>query len=282
LRLANWATVRRVAAEDDAAHVEIRSARVAFGRREVFRDLSCVFPRAQVSVLMGGSGCGKSTLLRAIGGLQRLDSGAVLVAGNDIAASSRALQLARRRLGMLFQNGALLDSMTIFENVALPLREHGHVEESEVADTVHTRLAEVGLTGIDDLLPGELSGGMLRRAALARAIATNPRILLCDEPFSGLDPPNVDRIESLLLQLNRERGLTLVVTSHHVASSLRLADQIVLLQDGAAVCGSPADLAGSGDPRIVEFLGADGAALAERLSAERSSAPPSTPPGVDA
>lgn len=228
---------------------------------------------------MGGSGCGKSTLLRAICGLQRLDSGAVLVAGNDITASSRALQLARRRLGMLFQNGALLDSMTIFENVALPLREHGHVEEGEVADTVHTRLAEVGLTGIDDLLPGELSGGMLRRAALARAIATNPKILLCDEPFSGLDPPNVDRIESLLLQLNRERGLTLVVTSHHVASSLRLADQIVLLQDGAAVCGSPADLASSGDPRIVEFLGADGAALAERLSAERSSAPPSTPPG---
>ena len=277
----NWATVLRVAAEDDAAHVEIRSARIAFGRREVFRDLSCAFPRERISVLMGGSGCGKSTLLRVICGLQRLDSGAVLVAGNDIAASPRALQLARRRLAMLFQNGALLDSMTIFENIALPLREHGHVDESEIAETVHTRLAEVGLEGIDDLLPGELSGGMLRRAALARAIATNPKILLCDEPFSGLDPPNVDRIESLLLQLNRERGLTLLVTSHHVASSLRLADQLVLLQNGAAVCGSPADLAGSGDPRIAEFLGPDGVALVERLVAPASPAPPPAPPGVD-
>ena len=113
------------------------------------------------------------------------------MAGNDIAVSRRALQLARRRLGMLFQNGALLDSMTIFDNIALPLRGHSGLSEPEIADTVHTRLEEVGLSGIDDLLPGELSGGMLRRAALARAIATNPRVLLCDEPFSGLDPPNV-------------------------------------------------------------------------------------------
>jgi phospholipid/cholesterol/gamma-HCH transport system ATP-binding protein len=256
-----------VTPEDDAAHVDIRSVRVSFGRREVFRDLSCAFPRAHISVLMGGSGCGKSTLLRTICGLQPVDAGSVSVAGNDIAASRRALRLARRRLGMLFQNGALLDSMTIFENVALPLREHSHLPESDIADTVHTRLSEVGLSDIDDLLPGELSGGMLRRAALARAIATNPKVLLCDEPFSGLDPPNVERIEALLLQLNRERGLTLIVTSHHVASSLRLADQLVLLQDGRAISGSPADLATSADTRISAFLGADGAALAARLSA---------------
>jgi phospholipid/cholesterol/gamma-HCH transport system ATP-binding protein len=215
---------------------------------------------------MGGSGCGKSTLLRVICGLQPVTGGTVLVAGNDIAVSRRALSLARRRLGMLFQNGALLDSMTIFENVALPLREHSHLAEDEIVDTVHTRLSEVGLSGIDDLLPGELSGGMLRRAALARAIATNPKVLLCDEPFAGLDPPNVDRIEALLLQLNRERGLTLIVTSHHVASSLRLADQLVLLQEGRAISGSPTELARSGDSRIATFLGADGAALAERMA----------------
>ena len=231
----------------------------------MFRDLSCAFPRARISILMGGSGCGKSTLLRVICGLQHVDSGTVLVAGNDIAANRRALELARRRLAMLFQNGALLDSMTIFENVALPLREHLHLSEGEIATRVHTHLAEVGLADIDDLLPGELSGGMLRRAALARAIATNPKVLLCDEPFSGLDPPNVDRIESLLVQLKRERGLTLIVTSHHVASSLRIGDELILLQGGRAIAGSPADLARSADPRISEFLGADGAELAERL-----------------
>ncbi len=216
---------------------------------------------------MGESGSGKSTLLRAICGLQPVDAGTVLVAGNDIHANSRALRLARRRLGMLFQNGALLDSMTIFENIALPLREHGYLSEAQIAAMVHTRLEEVGLSDVDELLPGELSGGMLRRVALARAIAPNPKVLLCDEPFSGLDPPNVDRIEALLVQLNRERGLTLIVTSHHVASSLRLGDQIVLLQDGSAISGSPAELARSADRRISAFLGADGAALAERLAA---------------
>jgi phospholipid/cholesterol/gamma-HCH transport system ATP-binding protein len=230
----------------------------------VFGSLSCSFSRARISILMGGSGCGKSTLLRMICGLQVVDSGTVLVAGNDIAANPRALKLARRRLGMLFQNGALLDSMTVFDNVALPLREHTHLPESEIADVVRKGLAEVGLSGVDDLTPGELSGGMLRRAALARAIATNPKILLCDEPFSGLDPPNVNRIESLLLQLNRERGLTLIVTSHHVASALRMADQIMRLQGGDAITGSPTDLATSADPRISDFLGPDGAALAER------------------
>jgi phospholipid/cholesterol/gamma-HCH transport system ATP-binding protein len=256
-----------VAVGENAAHVEIRSVRIAFGRREVFHDLSCAFPRERISILMGGSGCGKSTLLRTIGGLQKVDSGHVFVAGNDIAAGPRSLKLARRRLGMLFQNGALLDSMSIFDNVALPLREHGHLSQAEIEDTVQTRLAEVGLVGIEDLLPGELSGGMLRRAALARAIATNPKILLCDEPFSGLDPPNVDRIEALLVQLNRERGLTLIVTSHHVASSLRMADQLVLLQDGSAISGSPTELIKSDDLRTSTFLGPDGAALAERLLA---------------
>ncbi|MFT5443260.1 MAG: phospholipid/cholesterol/gamma-HCH transport system ATP-binding protein, partial [Myxococcota bacterium] len=170
------------------------------------------------------------------------------------------LAQVRKRLGMLFQNGALLDSMTIFDNVALPLREHSDLSETEIAAAVRDRLDAVGLDDVEQLLPGELSGGMLRRAALARAIIENPEILLCDEPFSGLDPPNVERIEALLTRLNRERGLTVVVTSHHMASSLRMGHRLVLLKDGAAVSGTPRELAQSEDSNIRDFLGADGVA----------------------
>jgi phospholipid/cholesterol/gamma-HCH transport system ATP-binding protein len=136
---------------------------------------------------------------------------------------------------------------------------------------VHGRLEAVGLSDVDDLLPGELSGGMLRRAAFARAIVMAPEILLCDEPFSGLDPPNVSRIEALLVHLKRDLGLTIVVTSHHMASSLRMAERLVLLQDGRAVIGTPAELAASSDSAIAEFIGEDGAAfLARRHEAEAS------------
>ena len=234
----------------------------------VFRDLSCAFTRARITVLMGGSGTGKSTVLRMIGGLQRPDAGSIRVAGEEVVGLRESeLQRVRRRLGMLFQDGALLDSMTVVENVGLPLREHRDLTEPEILHAVHERLAAVGLEGVDDLLPGELSGGMLRRVALARAIIMDPEIVLCDEPFSGLDPPNVDRIEALFGELCRARGLTLIVTSHHMASSLRMSDKIVLLRDGGAVSGTPASLATSGDAEIREFLGADGATLARQLAA---------------
>lgn len=250
-----------------AAHVELESVRLTLGERPIFEDLSCRFSRARITVLMGGSGTGKSTVLRMIGGLLRPDSGRVLVAGEDVAALPDAeVQRVRRRLGMLFQDGALLDSMTVLENVGLPLREHTKLGAAEIRDAVHERLAAVGLEGVDHLLPGELSGGMLRRVALARAIIMDPEIILCDEPFSGLDPPNVERIEDLFGELCRSRGLTLIVTSHHMASSLRMSDQIVLLRHGRAVTGSPDSLATSGDPEIRDFLGADGAALAHQLA----------------
>lgn len=247
-------------------HVEVCEVRLRFGPREVFRDLNCEFARGGISIVMGGSGSGKSTLLRIIGGLQRPETGQVVVAGQPVVGQGEAgLYRARKHLGMLFQNGALLDSMTIFDNVALPLREHTTLGPAAIREAVERHLAAVGLEGIETLLPGELSGGMLRRAALARAIVTDPEIVLCDEPFSGLDPPNVSRIEALLLHLNRERGLTLIVSSHHIASSLRLADQLVLLKDGVALSGTPDHLAGSDDPRIADFLGADGAAYARAL-----------------
>jgi len=244
-------------ADSEPAHVEVRGVSLAFGRRRVFDELNCSFARGRISVLMGGSGTGKSTLLRMVGGLQTPDSGSIRVAGQEVEGLAEAGQKGAR-LGMLFQNGALLDSMSVFDNVALPLREHTKLVPGEIADRVHDRLAAVGLADIDDLLPGELSGGMLRRAALARAIVMEPEILLCDEPFSGLDPPNVSRIEALLTHLNRDHGLTLVVTSHHMATSLRLAHRIFLLRGNACVEGAPAELASSRDSAIREFLGKDG------------------------
>jgi len=224
---------------------------------------------------MGGSGTGKSTILRMIGGLQRPDRGSIRVAGQEITGLGEIdLSRMRQRLGMLFQNGALLDSMTVFENVALPLVEHAGLSSAQIADRVHERLEAVGLTDVDDLLPGELSGGMLRRAAFARAIVMEPEILLCDEPFSGLDPPNVSRIEALLVHLKRDLGLTIIVTSHHMASSLRMAERLLLLQQqGGAVIGTPAELAASRDSAIADFIGEDGAAFLARQRAAADGRP---------
>jgi phospholipid/cholesterol/gamma-HCH transport system ATP-binding protein len=253
----------------EGAHVELRGVELAFGSRRVFNGLSCGFPSGQISVIMGSSGCGKSTILRLIGGLIQPDAGEVCVGPDAVHALGEiGLAQMRRRLGMLFQNGALLDSMSIFENVALPLREHARMSAQEIEHEVHRGLSAVGLEDVDDLLPGELSGGMLRRAAFARAIVMEPEILLCDEPFSGLDPPNVTRIENLLVDLNKRLGLTILVTSHHMASSLRMGDRIVLLREGGAVAGKPAELAGSEDSEIRSFIGEDGQAfLAQRRQA---------------
>jgi phospholipid/cholesterol/gamma-HCH transport system ATP-binding protein len=257
--------------------VALRDIGLAFGRRVVFDGLSCAFSRGHISVVMGGSGSGKSTILRMIGGLLRPDRGRITVAGEEITGLGELdLGRMRQRLGMLFQNGALLDSMTVFENVALPLREHTDLSEAAIRDRVHGRLEAVGLADVDELLPGELSGGMLRRAAFARAIVMEPEILLCDEPFSGLDPPNVSRIESLLVHLNRDLGLTVIVTSHHMATSLRMAEQLVLLQEGRAMIGTPAELAASRDSAIVDFIGEDGAAYLARLH-ETGDAPGAEP-----
>lgn len=224
----------------------------------IFDGLSCGFLRGRISVVLGGSGSGKSTLLRMIGGLQQTDSGSVRVADQDITGlSEKALFKVRDRIGMLFQGGALLDSMTVFDNVALPLWEHSGLSERDIATEVTRRLQSVGLTGVENLYPRELSGGMSRRAALARAIVTDPEIVLVDEPFSGLDPINVRRIEALLTELNRRLSITLVVTSHHLASSLRMADRLVFLVDGHAISGSPEDLLASDDRRVVLFLEAE-------------------------
>ncbi len=229
---------------------------LTLGDRQVFRGLSCGFPRGRISVVLGGSGGGKSTMLRLIGGLLRPDQGSVRVGDRDVARlSGRELFHERRRIGMLFQGGALLDSMTLFDNVALPLREHSKLPEREVAAEVSRRLEAVGLPGTEALYPRQLSGGMLRRAALARAIVMDPEIVLCDEPFSGLDPVNVRRIESLLGDLNQRLSITMIVTSHHIGSTLRMADRIVYLEDGIAISGPPGQI--GSHPRVAEFLAAE-------------------------
>lgn len=256
---------------NEQPHVELRAVALAFGRRVVFEDLDCSFARGAITVVMGGSGAGKSTILRMIGGLQRPDRGSIRVAGEEIVGLGEiGLGRMRRRLGMQFQKGALLDSMSVFENVALPLIEHSELTPAGIRERVRERLESVGLEDVEDLLPGELSGGMLRRVAFARAIVMEPEILLCDEPFSGLDPPNVSRIEDLIVHLNRDLGLSVIVTSHHMATSLRMADRLVLLQDGRCIAGSPAELAASRDSAIAEFIGEDGAQFLARLAGRRA------------
>jgi phospholipid/cholesterol/gamma-HCH transport system ATP-binding protein len=240
------------------AHVALENVRVAFGPRVVFEQLDCRFPRGRISVLMGGSGSGKSTILRVIGGLVRPVHGHVWVAGEDVTRlSERGLNRVRRRLGMLFQGSALFDSLSVAENVALPLRERRELSRQEIAAEVQRRLADVGLEDSGGLMPAQLSGGMQRRVGLARAIVSSPEILLCDEPFSGLDPLNVRRIEALLVDLNRRYGHTLIVTSHHVPSTRRMAQQVVFVREGRAVAGSPAELERGPDPGIAEFFRAE-------------------------
>ncbi len=254
-------------------HVALRDVHLRFGRREVFRGLDARFERGTISVLLGGSGSGKSTLLRLVGGLIRPDSGSILVAGEEVAdCSGRTLQSVRQKLGMMFQGGALLDSLSVYDNLALPLRERSRLPESAVADRVSQQLAAVGLEGTERLLPGQLSGGMIKRAALARALIASPEILLCDEPFSGLDPVTVHRIETLLIDLNRSRGMTLLVASHHIPSTLRMADRLLMLLDGRGISGTPAELITSADERVSEFLD-EGAMAPPRRSLLAGGAP---------
>ena len=246
-------------AVDSKLHVQLENVRMVYGQRVVFEGLSCAFPRGKVSVILGGSGSGKSTILRLTGGLIRPRSGAIYIDGENIVGYSERQMLAvREKLGMMFQGGALLDSYTVAENLALPLREHSHMTGAQIEEEVTARLTSVGLTDVQDLLPNELSGGMVRRVALARAVIRNPTILMCDEPFSGLDPSSVKRIEALLLHRVAEQGITVIMVSHHIPSTMRMADHVLLLlHRGKAVEGSPDRLRNSDDPEVVDFLNED-------------------------
>ena len=243
----------------NSAHLALGGVHMAFGNRKVFEGLSCSFPAERISVILGGSGSGKTTALRLIGGLVHPQAGQIIVAGQDITRlSERQMYGVRDQLGMLFQGGALLDSMTVFDNLALPLREHTSTGEAEIGRQVHQCLTAVGLSDVTHLLPSQLSGGMMRRVGLARAIVMKPLILLCDEPFSGLDPISARRIEGLLVQINQQSRITIILVSHHIASTMRIAARVLVLLPNSWVEGSPEELQNNTDPRVAAFLSEQG------------------------
>ena len=240
----------------DEVLVEIRNLHFSRGSRKIFDDLSLDILRGTITAIMGPSGSGKTTLLRLIGGQLRPDSGTVKVAGEDVARlSRRKLFRLRRRMGMLFQSGALLTDLTVFDNVAFPLREHSPLPESMIRDLVLMKLQAVGLRGARDLFPRELSGGMARRVALARAIALDPEMIMYDEPFAGQDPISMGIIVSLIQQLNQALGLTSIVVSHDVPETQSIADCIYIISDGKVVGqGSPDDLRAEGSAWVKQFM----------------------------
>ena len=246
------------AASTDAL-VELRDVTFGYGTRPVLSGLSLAVPRGKVTALMGASGGGKTTVLRLIGGQQRAQQGQVLFDGNDIGPMDEAqLYAARRRMGMLFQFGALFTDLSVFENVAFPLREHTKLPEALIRDIVLMKLDAVGLRGARDLMPGQISGGMARRVALARAIALDPELVMYDEPFAGLDPISLGTAAKLIRQLNDALGITSIVVSHDVQETFLIADQVIILADGkVAAQGTPDEVRASSDPLIRQFVGMD-------------------------
>ena len=246
------------AASTDAL-VELRDVTFGYGTRPVLSGLSLAVPRGKVTALMGASGGGKTTVLRLIGGQQVAQSGQVLVAGQNVGAMTEAqLYAMRRRMGMLFQFGALFTDLSTFENVAFPLREHTRLHEALLRDIVLMKLDAVGLRGARDLMPSDLSGGMARRVALARAIALDPELVMYDEPFAGLDPISLGTSARLIRQLNNALGITSVRVSHDVNETLAIADHVIILANGqVAVEGSPDDVRQCPDPLVRQFIGLD-------------------------
>jgi phospholipid/cholesterol/gamma-HCH transport system ATP-binding protein len=243
--------------------VEIRNLDYAVnGNRPVFAGLDMDIPRGRITAVMGPSGTGKTTLLRLITGQVRADSGSVMVAGQELRDMRRAdLYVLRRRMGMLFQNGALLTDLSVFENVAFPLREHTDLPERLIRQLVLTKLQAVGLRGAAELMPAELSGGMSRRVALARAIVMDPEILIYDEPFVGLDPISLGVILRLIRRLNDALGITSIVVSHDVQEISTVADVVFLLSGGKVVArGTPQELQSFPSDVVRQFIGglADG------------------------
>ena len=238
--------------------VELRNVTFGYGDRVILRDVSLTIPRGKVTALMGASGGGKTTLLRLIGGQERAQAGQVLFDGQDVTTMNQAqLYAARRRMGMLFQFGALFTDMSVFENVAFPLREHTDLPEPLVRDIVLMKLQAVGLRGARDLLPSQVSGGMARRVALARAIALDPELIMYDEPFAGLDPISLGTSAQLIRQLNDAMGLTTIIVSHDVEETFRLADQVIILGAGViAAQGAPDAVRASSDPLVHQFVNA--------------------------
>lgn len=241
------------------AKIEIKQLTMAYGSYVVMRDISAAVRRSSIFVIMGGSGCGKSTLLRSLIGMRRPAEGEVLYDGRNFWAQDEAGRQAEvRKFGVLFQSGALWSSMTLAENVALPLSEYTDLAPADIADIVRLKLSLVGLKGFEDFYPAEISGGMCKRAGLARALALDPDVLFFDEPSAGLDPISSRNLDDLILQLRDSLGATFVVVTHELASIFTIGDNSVFLDPNTRTMrasGSPRELLKhSTDPAVREFL----------------------------
>ena len=245
--------------------VEFQNVRFGYGDRAVLDDVSFTIPRGKVTTLMGASGGGKTTAMRLIGGQYTAQLGKVLLHGKqvsdgvlDVGSMDRdALYLARRRMGMLFQFGALFTDISVFDNVAFPLREHTSLSEDLIRDVVLMKLNAVGLRGARDLMPSEVSGGMARRVALARAIALDPELVMYDEPFAGLDPISLGTSARLIRQLNDAMGLTSIIVSHDLEETFQISDKVIILANGKiAAQGTPDEVRHSDNPLVHQFVNA--------------------------
>lgn len=238
--------------------VELRHLTFGYGERVILDDISLSVPRGKVTALMGASGGGKTTILRLIGGQNRAQSGELLFDGEDVTSmNQQQLYAARRRMGMLFQFGALFADLSVFENVAFPLREHTDLPDALIRDIVLMKLNAVGLRGTRDLMPSEVSGGMARRIALARAIALDPELVMYDEPFSGLDPISLGTAARLIRQLNDSMGLTSIFVSHELEQTFGIADHVIILANGKIASeGTPEQVRKSTDPLVYQYVNA--------------------------
>jgi phospholipid/cholesterol/gamma-HCH transport system ATP-binding protein len=239
----------------DAA-ISVVDLRVSYGDREILHGITFDVKQGETMVILGGSGSGKSTLLRTLVGLERPTDGEVWIKGvNTAKISEREMDAIRKKMGMSFQGSALFGSMTVGENVALPLREHSDLEDSTIQIIVRLKLGQVGLGDFEDFMPSQLSGGMKKRAAVARALAMDPDILFFDEPSAGLDPIIAAGLDELILNLKKAYAITIVVVTHELASAFLIADRMVLIDRGHIVAlGTREELNASTHPRVRQFL----------------------------
>ena len=241
---------------DSETMISLRDVRVSYGEVEILHGVSFDVKRGETLVILGGSGSGKSTLLRTLVGLEKPSSGEIWIKGKNIAAiSDTEMDEIRKKIGMSFQGGALFGSMTVGENVALPLREHTKLEDSTIEIMLRLKLEQVGLEGFQYYMPSQLSGGMKKRAAVARALAMDPEILFFDEPSAGLDPIIAAGIDQLILELKQAFRMTIIVVTHELASAYLIADRMVLIDKGNLLAiGSTAEMRASTQPRVRQFL----------------------------
>jgi len=236
--------------------ISLRNLRVSYGEREILHGISFDVKRGETLVILGGSGSGKSTLLRTLVGLETPSSGEIWLKGKNIAAiSASEMDEIRKKVGMSFQGGALFGSMSVGENVALPLREHTKLEDSTIEIILRLKLDQVGLAGFENYMPSQLSGGMKKRAAVARAMAMDPEILFFDEPSAGLDPIIAAGVDQLILEVKKAFRMTIVVVTHELASAFLIADRMVLIDKGNVIAiGTTAEMRSSTHPRVRQFL----------------------------